>query len=187
MDPTKMLEADHREAEQLFDQIEKAEGAERKQLVEKLTTALRSHMELEEQVLYPKMKPITGEEDYEEANTEHALARKMIDELLALSPDEPGVDGALESLKAGILHHVEEEEGDIFKKLRSEGEQILQEIATPFMQKRMELGMEMNPSAIASAFSKEELVEEAKSAGVENATSMKKEEIAEALAQRMAS
>ena len=186
MDPTKLLEADHRIVETLFDQIEKAEGEERTPLIEELATSLRAHMELEEQVLYPAMEPVTGAEPVQEGVTEHELARKALADMIALAPDQPGFGAALEAVKAGIEHHVEEEEGEVFPQLRKEGEQQLASMATPFMQKRMELGLPMDAEAIAAASTKEELLEEAKSAEVSGAASMTKTELAQALADKMA-
>ena len=90
MDVTKILEHDHREAEKLFGEIDKAEGADRQPLIDELNTALRAHMELEETVLYPMMEPVTGAEEVLEGNTEHALARDGLDAMLELAPDEPG-------------------------------------------------------------------------------------------------
>src|SRR5918998_2797433 len=112
MDPTKLLEADHRIVEALFDQIEKAEGEERTPLIEELATSLRAHMELEEQVVYPAMEPVTGPETVQEGVTEHELARKALADMIALAPDEPGFGAALDVVKAGIEHHVEDEEGE---------------------------------------------------------------------------
>jgi hemerythrin superfamily protein len=62
MDPTKLLEADHRQVEELFDRIQKADGTERSPLIGELRTALDAHMRLEEEVIYPAMKPVTGQE-----------------------------------------------------------------------------------------------------------------------------
>ena len=186
MDATKILEADHRTVEALFDQIEKAEGDARTPLIEELATSLKAHMELEEQVVYPAMEPVTGAETVQEGVTEHELARKTLADMVALAPDEPGFGGALEAVKAGIQHHVEEEEGEVFPKLRKEGESQLAEMATPFMQKRMELGLPMDAEAIAAASTKEELLAEAQSADVDGAASMTKTQLAEALAEKMA-
>jgi iron-sulfur cluster repair protein YtfE (RIC family) len=186
VDPTKILEADHRQVEDLFDKIAKADGEERSPLVSELAESLRGHMMLEEQVLYPAMGRVTGDEAVEEARTEHELARKTLDEMVKLAPDEPGFDGAMESVKAGIEHHVEEEEGEVFPKLRSDGT-VLDEIATPFMHKRVELGLPFDAAALASASTKEELVTEAVEAGVEDASSMTKDQLAETLVRKMAS
>ena len=186
MDPTKLLEADHRIVESLFDQIENAEGEERTPLIEELATSLQAHMQLEEQVVYPVMEPITGAETVQEGVTEHELARKALQDMIALAPDQPGFGGALEAVKAGIEHHVEEEEGEVFPQLRSDGQEQLASITTTFMQKRMELGLPMDADALAAASTKEELLEEAKSAEVSGAASMTKTELAQALADKMA-
>src|SRR3954447_7019686 len=65
MDVTRLLEADHRQVEELFEQIEKAQGVERRPLVDELARSVRGHMELEEAVVYPAMKPVTGDEAVE--------------------------------------------------------------------------------------------------------------------------
>lgn len=187
MDPTKMLEADHRDVEDLFARIKKTEGKERMALIEELQTSLLAHMELEETVLYPKMKPVTGKDDITEGKTEHDLARKSLEEVMKLAPDGLGIGGAIDALEAGISHHVEEEEDEVFPKLRSDGQKVLDEMATPFMAKRMELGMPMPAASLSAAFNKDELSAEAESAGVDGFADMKKEELAEALAAKMAS
>jgi hemerythrin superfamily protein len=186
MDVTKILEADHRSVEDLFGKIEKAKGAEKGHLVDELTTSLKGHMELEERVVYPAMKPITGDEAVEEGVNEHKVARDAMQDVLDLAPEEPGFSAALEALKAAITHHVEEEEGDVFPQLRKDGESALAEMATPFMTTRMELGLPMEADALAAASTKEELVSEAEAAGIDGAASMKKDELASALASNMA-
>jgi hemerythrin superfamily protein len=185
MDPTKLLEADHRKVEALFEAIDKAEGDERMPLIEELATSLKAHMQLEEQVLYPAMAPATGDEAVAEGDKEHELARKALQDMVDLAPDEPGFGAAMEATKAGITHHVEEEEGEIFPKLRSDGT-VLEKIATPFMQARLELGLPMDAAALAAASTKDELLDEARSAGIEGAASMTKDELAKALAATMA-
>jgi len=181
MDVTKILEADHRTVEDLFDQIEKAEGDDRMPLIDELATALRGHMTLEETVVYPAMEPVTGHEDVEEGNAEHELARKGLEDVVRLAPDEPGFGAALDAVKAGVKHHVDEEENDIFSKLRTDGKSVLDDMATPFMKKRTELGLPVTPDALAAASNKDELLSEARNAGVDGASSMTKEELARTL------
>lgn len=187
MDPTRLLEADHRGVEDLLAQINKAEGADRTPYIEKLETALLAHMELEEKVVYPIGRPVTGKEPIVEANTEHDLARKALADVMKLAPAEPGFGAALAALEAELTHHVGEEESEMFPKLRTDGEAALDKMATPFMKLRLELGMDMPADALAKAFTKEELVAEATGAGVENASAMHKDELADALAVKMAS
>src|SRR6478736_4924914 len=118
MDPTKLLEADHRQVEALFEAIDKASGDDRQPLIDELVTSVRAHMELEETVLYPAMGPVTGKEAVQEANTEHELARKSLEDVVRLAPDEPGFGAALDATRAGIVHHVDEEENEVFTELR---------------------------------------------------------------------
>lgn len=186
MDVTRILEADHRDVERLFAKIEKAEGKARSPFIDELATSLKAHMELEESVVYPAMKPVTGAESVEEGETEHELARKALADVIKLAPDEPGFGAALEALKGGIEHHVDEEEHEVFPELRKDGAKVLEDMATPFMKQRMELGLPMTADALAAASTKDELVEEAKTAGIDGAASMTKEELAGALADVMA-
>jgi len=184
MDVTKLLEADHRKVEDLFDQIEEADEDERGPLVEELATALRAHMELEESVVYPAMAPVVGEEAVEEGNKEHEIARDSLSTMVELV-GEPGFGAAVDATKAGIAHHVEEEEDEVFPKLREDGT-VLAEVATPFMAKRLEVGLPMDADALAEASTKDELLEEARSAGIEVTTSMTKAQLAAALSELMA-
>jgi iron-sulfur cluster repair protein YtfE (RIC family) len=119
-DVIEMLEADHREAEELFELIKVTAGETRGGHVDKLAAALRLHMQVEEQIVYPAIaKQVDdGADMVKEAKTEHEGARKVLADVEKLSPNEPGFDGALEMLEAGISHHVEEEEDEVFPKFR---------------------------------------------------------------------
>ena len=185
MDVTRILEADHREAEQLIDKINQTDGDERLEHVEKLTAALRGHMELEETTIYPCIKEVMDQDALDEANTEHEIARGALADVLRLAPEKPGFGAALDALSAALQHHITDEETEVFPALRNSAE-ATEAMATPFMQKRLELGMEMTAPALADAFSKDELVKEAESAGIETPSKMKKGELAEALAAKMA-
>ena len=113
-----MLEADHREAEDLFRRIKQTNGEARSALVEELASALRLHMKVEETIVYPAIaKQVEGgAAEIDEAETEHAEARKALDDVDQLTPDGPGFDAALATLEAGIAHHVSEEEDEVFPK-----------------------------------------------------------------------
>ena len=114
----RILKADHREAEKLLDKLaESEEGAERQQMVDELTMKLTAHMDLEESIVYPSVRETVGEEDEEEAEVEHRLAREGLDTLNSLV-DVPGFGAAVEMLKGGILHHVKEEENELLPELK---------------------------------------------------------------------
>lgn len=182
MDVTRILEADHRMVEGLFSQIDDAKGDKRAALVALLAEALTTHMKLEEQVVYPAMAPVTGEKSVEEGNKEHELARKTLADMVALAPDEPGFGAAMDAVKAGIEHHVKEEEDEIFPKLRNDGPEVIDAMAQPFLAKRKSLGMKVDESALSEGATKDQLVDEAQGLGIDGAASMNKDELVRALA-----
>jgi iron-sulfur cluster repair protein YtfE (RIC family) len=117
-DPISLIKADHRRVEQLFTKIEKAEGEKRQPLVDQLIAELAVHMQIEEDKLYPIVEREVDAEMAQEANTEHELARTGLEQLRSLAPDEPGFGAALDMVRAGIEHHVEEEESELLPQLR---------------------------------------------------------------------
>jgi hemerythrin-like domain-containing protein len=118
-DPMTILKADHREAKKMLTALaDSDEGAEREEMVSELDQALRLHMQFEEELVYPLVKAELGAEDEEEAQVEHGLAREGLTKLTAMVA-KPGFGAAVEMLKAGILHHVEEEETELLPELKS--------------------------------------------------------------------
>jgi hemerythrin superfamily protein len=118
-DPASMLKADHRAAKKLLTSLaDSEEGAERKEMANELNAALTLHMEIEERIVYPSVRRYVGEEDEEEAEIEHGLAREGLEKIMGMLT-VPGFGAAVEMLKGGILHHVEEEETEIFPELKS--------------------------------------------------------------------
>lgn len=117
-DPMRILKADHREVEQLLTKLaDTDEGSERDDLVNELSTKLTAHMEIEESILYPSLQRSVGAEDEEEAEVEHGLAREGLEKLTSMA-DAPGFGAAVEMLKGGIGHHVEEEESQLLPELK---------------------------------------------------------------------
>ena len=120
-DPMRILKADHREVEKLLDKLSDSdEGSERERMVEELVVKLSAHMEAEESIVYPSVRTEIGEEDEEEAEIEHGLAREGLEKLQAMAA-VPGFGAAVEMLKGGISHHVEEEETQLLPELRRPG------------------------------------------------------------------
>ena len=117
-DPIVLLKKDHREAEAMLKSLAASSpGARRKSTLEKLDSALRLHMTIEEREIYPLVAKLVGEEDAKEADIEHGLARDGLDKLQQLV-DEPGFGAAVAMLTAGIKHHVKEEEHEMFPDLK---------------------------------------------------------------------
>lgn len=150
------LEMQHRQVEELLEQLSQAEdeGTQRP-LVEQLVQMLQQHMELEETMVYPEVSNV-DEELEEEAEAEHRLGREGI-AMLQEMVGQPGFGAAVAMLEAGIAHHVEEEEGEVFPKLRES------------------LGI------AAPDATKQDLYERARAAGIAGRSTMTKEQLAEAL------
>ena len=117
-DPVVLLKKDHREAEAMLKTLAASSpGVRRKSTLKKLDTALRLHMKIEEQDVYPLVARLLGKDEAQEANIEHGLARDGLDKLEDLV-DQPGFGAAVAMLTAGIRHHVNEEEHEMFPDLK---------------------------------------------------------------------
>jgi hemerythrin superfamily protein len=172
----KMLEADHRHVEGLFESLRSTDDpAEREQLVRELGKALAVHMQFEEEHLYPLLQQVDDEMS-EEGHIEHQLGR---DGLVTLSGlvNAPGFGAALEMLAAGILHHVKEEEHEAFPLLRKHyGASRLESLGRTLLTEKQKTGTLVPPDA-----TKEELLELAREQGIDGRSSMSKDELREAL------
>jgi hemerythrin-like domain-containing protein len=146
-DPFGRLIEDHRMVERLFEQIKSAEGDDRRPLVEQLARALRLHFVLEEDLVYPRVADDLDDEMAEEAEVEHRLARQGLEQVVELCPDQPGFGATLEMLAAGIGHHVDEEESEVFPGLREKlDDAALAQLGEQLMSTRREA--EADPSRV---------------------------------------
>jgi hemerythrin superfamily protein len=114
----KLLKQQHDEVKALFQKIEKAEGEEKEQLFDEIADALAVHAAIEEKEFYPATKSARTEELLEEAVEEHLSVKRIIADLLEMSPSEGQFDAKISVLKEQVEHHVEEEEGDLFPKVK---------------------------------------------------------------------
>lgn len=116
-----ILEADHRRVEDLFDEYEDAEDAsDKKQLAVKICTALQAHTQIEEEIFYPAAREaIENPELIDEAIVEHASAKQLIGEIENMEPGDELYDAKVKVLQEQVLHHVEEEEGELFPKVEA--------------------------------------------------------------------
>jgi hemerythrin superfamily protein len=116
-----ILEADHRRVEDLFDEYEDAENAsDKKQLAVKICTALQAHTQIEEEIFYPAAREaIETPELIDEAIVEHASAKQLIGEIENMEPGDELYDAKVRVLQEQVLHHVEEEEGELFPQVEA--------------------------------------------------------------------
>ena len=122
-DPIEMLERDHRRLEELLEKGEKTTergGQARATVLQQLTDELVVHELIEEKVLYPALKPhAEAREVVLEGYQEHHVADVLVRELERLPTDDERWGAKFKVLKENIEHHIEEEEGDMFRTARS--------------------------------------------------------------------
>jgi hemerythrin superfamily protein len=129
-----LIETDHREAEQLFQELESAKGKKAQECFGKLYKELTLHTNAEELSLYPAMRNYKETEKLiEEANQEHNAAKILLEQMKSLKPDDEEFRVKLGYLKESVLHHVQEEESEIFEAVQKcMKEEQLQKIAEDF-------------------------------------------------------
>ena len=125
MDAIKLLKEDHKKVKALFEEVEglgDRASAQRKNLFQKIDKELTLHSKIEETLFYPEFKKRAenGEERDEilEAYEEHGIVKVMIGELEDLDPKDEKYKAKLTVLKELVMHHVKEEEGELFPMAR---------------------------------------------------------------------
>jgi len=118
-----LLQKDHDEVEDLLDRlVESQNGSERKSLLNKIKGALVPHVRAEEKVVYDAVIAVKGKkeaQDGEEGYFEHGLADRMLATLGKISGAmSPEFGAAAKVLKELVLHHVREEENNIWSDVR---------------------------------------------------------------------
>jgi hemerythrin superfamily protein len=120
MDAIKLMKEDHQRLKALRKDAEKAEdGDKREGLLAVLRAEMAAHEVMEEQVFYPALKPHEVAHDVVmEGYEEHHVADILMDELMETNADSDVWKAKMKVLKEAVEHHIEEEEGDMFKKAR---------------------------------------------------------------------
>lgn len=118
-----LLKADHEKVagilETLEDTTERAVKG-RDELFAQLKAELDLHAMIEEEILYPVLEDTEEAREITlEAYEEHRLVKQLLAELEAEPKDTEEWTAKFTVLKENIEHHVEEEEGEMFKKARA--------------------------------------------------------------------
>jgi hemerythrin superfamily protein len=123
-DAIALLTADHKSVKGLFQAFEKLKEREdadddKKELVARICSELTVHTTIEEEIFYPAVRDAIDDEDLmDEADVEHASAKDLIAQLESSSPGDDQYDAKVIVLGEMIEHHVKEEEGEMFPKVR---------------------------------------------------------------------
>lgn len=123
MDAIELLTQDHQSVKELFEQYESLSDrslASKRKLALKICLELSKHATAEEEIFYPAVRGASRQNGdvIDEAVVEHASAKELIAQIIAMAPGEDLYDAKVKVLSEQIEHHVAEEEGDIFPKAR---------------------------------------------------------------------
>ncbi len=141
----RLLKADHREVEAMFDEYEQLESdAEKLALFNKIALALKVHTQIEEEILYPESRGEVEDDLLDEAYVEHDGAKKLIAEIEAMKPSEEFYDAKVKVLGEYIKHHVKEEEqpGGVFAQAK-QGDEDLEAMGERLEARKAELMEEL--------------------------------------------
>jgi hemerythrin superfamily protein len=119
MNAIDLLESQHREVEKLFSKIEKSKSDDAKgRLFEEIADKLAVHASIEEHHFYPAVKANRTEDILLESLEEHLGIKRILADLLDIEASDETFDAKIKVLKEQVSHHVEEEESELFPKVR---------------------------------------------------------------------
>jgi hypothetical protein len=122
MDAITLLKNDHEKVSGIFSKLdETTERAEktRTELFAQLKQELDVHAHIEETIFYPAIKNEAETRDITlEGFEEHHVIKMLLKELEGMSVETEQWTAKLKVLKENVEHHVEEEEGEMFKSTR---------------------------------------------------------------------
>jgi hemerythrin superfamily protein len=117
-----VLVEDHREVQELFRQLETGDGdpQHRRNLADAMTAELVRHSVAEEEYLYPTARQVLpdGDNEADHEIEEHAEVERLLKDLEGVPADDPRFDELVRKVIDDVRHHLDEEEKDLFPRLR---------------------------------------------------------------------
>ncbi len=139
MDAIQLLKDDHKKVEKIFSDMERKEN--RQKLFPELDRELSIHAEIEENAFYPAAKEAEPTRDLVlESIEEHKQIKLVLADLeqTDMTTDEWGA--ALKVLKEDVMHHVGEEENELFPKVKKIlSKDQLEDLGTQMEEMKMQL------------------------------------------------
>jgi hemerythrin superfamily protein len=147
MDALTLLIADHNRVRGLFARFTSAKEADdtanMAEMAGLIDHELRVHTTIEEDVFYPWARGLTDEiaEVVDEGVEEHHVVEVLLDEITDLAPGEDDWVAKLTVVMENVEHHAEEEETEMFPKIRSASDaDALEAMAADLEAKKTQLG-----------------------------------------------
>ena len=120
-DAIALLKADHKEVKAMVEQFKKSRSeSTQAKLAQQICAALKVHSQIEEEIFYPAARDALkkGGELIDEAEVEHTSVKELIAKIEGGSPGDDLWEAEVKVLGEYVNHHVKEEEGEIFPKVR---------------------------------------------------------------------
>ena len=148
MDALKLLKEDHDKVKKMLEEgdssTERAVKT-RTDLFTKLKQELQVHEAIEEEIFYPALKEhAEAKEIVLEAYEEHDVVDTIMGELEATPVEDETWAAKFTVMKENLEHHIEEEEGEMFKQARSVlGESDLEDLGDRMRARKQALMSEL--------------------------------------------
>jgi hemerythrin len=110
-----LLKSDHHRFRSLFDKANEAEGDALVAAARELCMRLSVHMTIEEELLYPALKPVIGAKEIDEGIVEHDAGKKLMIEIENLDGTEELYKSKVHVLGEQTVHHIDEEDEELFE------------------------------------------------------------------------
>ena len=150
-DAIDLLIEEHEQVKGMFEEYESLSDrskATKKKLAEAICKALIIHTQLEEEIFYPVVRRTIKDNDLmDEALVEHAAAKDLIAQIREMDPGDDLYDAKVKVLSEEINHHVEEEENQMFPKVR-ESSIDLAALGEELTERKEELEQSVKVSAV---------------------------------------
>lgn len=124
-DAVAMLVEDHEKVSELFEDFENiksesGQSAKKQELAAKICAELTIHMQLEEEIFYPRVKDELKNDDLvPEALVEHAGIKQLIIQVQGAHKQDEMYDAKISVMSEYVKHHVEEEHTEMFPQAKS--------------------------------------------------------------------
>jgi hemerythrin superfamily protein len=145
-DAIDLLTADHRRVSKLFKDFEQLKDGEDleacMEIVESACAELKIHSMLELEIFYPSLRTWADEtldDLLNEADVEHESVELLIEKLAELDPSDPMYAANFVVLAEYVAHHVEEEERELFPRVRKIKDLDLEELGLEMQARKDEL------------------------------------------------
>ncbi|HXH30680.1 MAG TPA: hemerythrin domain-containing protein [Bacteriovoracaceae bacterium] len=135
MNAIEFLIKDHRYQEELLEKLKSSSASEpskREELYEEFRSELIKHVNIEEEIFYPRIKKIPKlEAKVLEALEEHNICMRLLQEIDCKEADDKLWAAKIAVLKELTAHHLKEEEEELFPEVQEMAtEEFLEEMGT---------------------------------------------------------